>query len=289
MIGTVDVLRDVAPVSEAPQHGTGVNEAGGRGDATGGAVGTDDDIGDESTAIVELDGRVAHVGHPARDRFGTGGDGGVADPRIEAQPGDGQAVVGIGPSGPGRQEHPAPGRADHDHRPDVPAGRRRQTERCQQRQRPGPDKVAARLVPAEGRLVDQGHPCTAAGQHQGRRAAGRSRADHDGVMGCLRHGTSREMVRMDSSPLEGRRDACLPSVGPHRRRSLRSLFAGLPNRYDRLAAVLSLGQDRRWRREMIDHALTAQPAMVLDVATGPAGVALALAERGDAHGSSAST
>ena len=33
----------------------------------------------------------------------------------------------------------------------------------------------------------------------------------------------------------------------------RALFAGLPARYDRLAAVLSLGQDRRWRREMIDH------------------------------------
>ena len=64
---------------------------------------------------------------------------------------------------------------------------------------------------------------------------------------------------------------------------VRSLFAGLPNRYDRLAAVLSLGQDGRWRREMIDHALTAQPSMVLDVATGPAGVALALAERGDAR------
>ena len=97
--GTVDVLRDVAPVSEAPQHSTGVNEAGGRGDATGGAVCTDDDIGDESTAIVELDGRAAHCGHPPRDRFGTGGDGDVAHPRVKAQPGDGSAVVGIRASG----------------------------------------------------------------------------------------------------------------------------------------------------------------------------------------------
>jgi demethylmenaquinone methyltransferase/2-methoxy-6-polyprenyl-1,4-benzoquinol methylase len=58
-----------------------------------------------------------------------------------------------------------------------------------------------------------------------------------------------------------------------------SLFAGLPARYDRLAAVLSLGQDGRWRREMIDHVVAPAPGTVLDVATGPAGVALQLAER----------
>jgi demethylmenaquinone methyltransferase/2-methoxy-6-polyprenyl-1,4-benzoquinol methylase len=60
------------------------------------------------------------------------------------------------------------------------------------------------------------------------------------------------------------------------------LFAGLPSHYDRLAAVLSLGQDRRWRREMINHIAPSRPASVLDVATGPAGVALQLAERTDA-------
>ena len=63
----------------------------------------------------------------------------------------------------------------------------------------------------------------------------------------------------------------------------RSLFAGLPARYDRLAAVLSLGQDRRWRREMIDRVAVSGPATVLDVATGPAGVALELAARTDAR------
>ena len=61
-----------------------------------------------------------------------------------------------------------------------------------------------------------------------------------------------------------------------------ALFAGLPARYDRLAAVLSLGQDGRWRREIIDHIAASHPATVLDVATGPAGVALALAERTEA-------
>lgn len=62
----------------------------------------------------------------------------------------------------------------------------------------------------------------------------------------------------------------------------RRLFSGLPGRYDRLAEVLSLGQNRRWRRAMIDPVAAARPARVLDVATGPAGVALQLAARTDA-------
>ncbi|MEE8477062.1 MAG: class I SAM-dependent methyltransferase [Gemmatimonadales bacterium] len=64
--------------------------------------------------------------------------------------------------------------------------------------------------------------------------------------------------------------------------SAQALFAGLPARYDRLAAILSLGQDRRWRREMIDRVAITHPATVLDVATGPAGVALELADRTEA-------
>lgn len=63
----------------------------------------------------------------------------------------------------------------------------------------------------------------------------------------------------------------------------RALFADLPARYDRLAGVLSLGQDRRWRHEMIDHVAMVHPTIVLDVATGPAGVALDLAERSEAR------
>lgn len=61
-----------------------------------------------------------------------------------------------------------------------------------------------------------------------------------------------------------------------------ALFAGLPARYDRLAAVLSLGQDRRWRRAMIDHIARTRPGTVLDVATGPAGVAIQLSRSTDA-------
>jgi demethylmenaquinone methyltransferase/2-methoxy-6-polyprenyl-1,4-benzoquinol methylase len=58
----------------------------------------------------------------------------------------------------------------------------------------------------------------------------------------------------------------------------RAVFAGLPARYDRLAALLSFGQDRSWRREVVSR-LTHTPSRgrILDVATGPAGVALAVA------------
>jgi demethylmenaquinone methyltransferase/2-methoxy-6-polyprenyl-1,4-benzoquinol methylase len=57
------------------------------------------------------------------------------------------------------------------------------------------------------------------------------------------------------------------------------LFDGLPRRYDALAEVLSFGQNRRWRAEMVAHAADAKPDTMLDVATGTAGVALALARR----------
>ncbi|MFY9782222.1 MAG: class I SAM-dependent methyltransferase [Acidimicrobiales bacterium] len=57
------------------------------------------------------------------------------------------------------------------------------------------------------------------------------------------------------------------------------LFAPLPSRYDLIAAVLSFGQDRRWRRTMIHHVEGSKPALILDVACGPAGVTRALAKR----------
>ncbi|HEX4778304.1 MAG TPA: class I SAM-dependent methyltransferase [Acidimicrobiia bacterium] len=61
------------------------------------------------------------------------------------------------------------------------------------------------------------------------------------------------------------------------------LFRGLPRRYDVLEDVLSLGQNRRWRREMLDHVVATNPAEILDVATGTAGVALDFVARSDGH------
>jgi demethylmenaquinone methyltransferase/2-methoxy-6-polyprenyl-1,4-benzoquinol methylase len=73
------------------------------------------------------------------------------------------------------------------------------------------------------------------------------------------------------------------SLGRHRAGAndvAREVFAGLPDRYDRLALVLSFGQDRRWRRAVVERLeRTPSEQRVLDVATGPAGVALAVAER----------
>jgi demethylmenaquinone methyltransferase/2-methoxy-6-polyprenyl-1,4-benzoquinol methylase len=57
------------------------------------------------------------------------------------------------------------------------------------------------------------------------------------------------------------------------------LFRGLPARYDLLAEILSFGQNRRWRGELVGRIASSQPKLVLDVATGTAGVAIALAKR----------
>jgi demethylmenaquinone methyltransferase/2-methoxy-6-polyprenyl-1,4-benzoquinol methylase len=60
----------------------------------------------------------------------------------------------------------------------------------------------------------------------------------------------------------------------------RSLFRSLPARYDALGWLLSFGQDRRWRAAMVAAATVDGPGAVLDVATGTAGVALALTRLG---------
>jgi len=68
------------------------------------------------------------------------------------------------------------------------------------------------------------------------------------------------------------------------------LFAPLPARYDRLAEILSFGQNGRWREAMVDRLVDAPQAsnpgstgragrVVLDVAAGTAGVSLQLAAR----------
>lgn len=60
------------------------------------------------------------------------------------------------------------------------------------------------------------------------------------------------------------------------------LFSPLPSRYDLLADLLSFGQNARWRHEMVGHLLEDSPRLVLDVATGPAGVAREIARRSQA-------
>ena len=63
----------------------------------------------------------------------------------------------------------------------------------------------------------------------------------------------------------------------------RQLFAPLPDRYDRLAEILSFGQNGRWRRAMVDCLLAAPASgsnrVVADIAAGTAGVSLQIADR----------
>jgi demethylmenaquinone methyltransferase/2-methoxy-6-polyprenyl-1,4-benzoquinol methylase len=94
-----------------------------------------------------------------------------------------------------------------------------------------------------------------------------------------------------------------------RNRFAQRLFTPLPARYDRLAEILSMGQNGRWRREMVSRIVAhpapaaaapaaapaaaaaaeagrppsagsaPEPPLVLDVASGTAGVAIQLAAR----------
>ncbi|HXY86265.1 MAG TPA: class I SAM-dependent methyltransferase [Gaiellaceae bacterium] len=59
----------------------------------------------------------------------------------------------------------------------------------------------------------------------------------------------------------------------------RTLFAPLGPTYDRYAALLSLGQDPRWRRFLVSRIDVGPGATVLDVATGTGAVARELIER----------
>ena len=65
-----------------------------------------------------------------------------------------------------------------------------------------------------------------------------------------------------------------------RKRHAVQLFSGLPGHYDRLGAILSFGQDPRWRRALVDFIEPAPGMRILDVATGTGMVAFAHAARG---------
>jgi len=64
-----------------------------------------------------------------------------------------------------------------------------------------------------------------------------------------------------------------------RKRHARSLFAPLGPSYDRAGAILSFGQDPRWRRELVRRTDAGPESTVLDVATGTAAVAIELVRR----------
>jgi demethylmenaquinone methyltransferase/2-methoxy-6-polyprenyl-1,4-benzoquinol methylase len=65
-----------------------------------------------------------------------------------------------------------------------------------------------------------------------------------------------------------------------KRRLVRAIFATIADRYDFITVVLSYGQDRRWKRRLIDLAAPRPGARALDLATGTGDLAFALASRG---------
>jgi demethylmenaquinone methyltransferase / 2-methoxy-6-polyprenyl-1,4-benzoquinol methylase len=69
------------------------------------------------------------------------------------------------------------------------------------------------------------------------------------------------------------------SDGGERKRHALELFSGLPRHYDRVGAMLSFGQDPRWRRALVDAVPAGPQDRVLDVATGTGMVAEALVRR----------
>jgi demethylmenaquinone methyltransferase / 2-methoxy-6-polyprenyl-1,4-benzoquinol methylase len=58
------------------------------------------------------------------------------------------------------------------------------------------------------------------------------------------------------------------------------LFEGLPGHYDRIGALMSFGQDPRWRRAMVSAVGPRPGQRLLDVATGTGLVAAELVRRG---------
>ena len=70
-----------------------------------------------------------------------------------------------------------------------------------------------------------------------------------------------------------------PAASPRKLHAL-ALFAGLPGRYDRIGAIMSFGQDRRWRRAMVAAVGPRPGERVLDVATGTGLVACELVRQG---------
>lgn len=68
-------------------------------------------------------------------------------------------------------------------------------------------------------------------------------------------------------------------MDPERTRQARRLFAGIASEYDRMGAVLSFGQDPRWRRYLVSKVNAIPGSWVLDVATGTGLVARELAKK----------
>jgi ubiquinone/menaquinone biosynthesis methyltransferase len=65
-----------------------------------------------------------------------------------------------------------------------------------------------------------------------------------------------------------------------KRRYVRALFATIADRYDLITAVLSYGQDARWKKRLVSMADVRPGERALDLAAGTGDIAFAIAARG---------
>ena len=65
-----------------------------------------------------------------------------------------------------------------------------------------------------------------------------------------------------------------------KRQYVREVFATIADRYDLITAVLSYGQDRRWKRRLVESAQPVASLRALDLATGTGDLAYMLHARG---------
>ena len=65
-----------------------------------------------------------------------------------------------------------------------------------------------------------------------------------------------------------------------KRRYVRRLFATIADRYDLITVLLSYGQDRRWKRKLVELAAPHAGARAVDLATGTGDIAFQLATAG---------
>lgn len=65
-----------------------------------------------------------------------------------------------------------------------------------------------------------------------------------------------------------------------KRQYVRSLFATIADRYDLITALLSYGQDARWKKQLVTLANVRQGDRALDLAAGTGDIAFAVAARG---------
>ena len=63
-----------------------------------------------------------------------------------------------------------------------------------------------------------------------------------------------------------------------RNRHAQELFDGIADQYNWVPDLFSFFQYRRWRRDLVSRLQVGQHSTVLDVCTGPAGVAMLMAQ-----------